>query len=246
MDFGKNYGDIRNITRQSNTNNFYFTATDGLYSFDINNFKYIGVGNTYSNTIAGTYATLKSSLYANEIFDYDENELIIAGNNSLLKSTNYGTLDFKYLDDNFENRLKSKLLFMDYDIGAKLNWFTDQGDYRMPNSMTFSTDIAFKKNADGTLSSTRGTEYLYEMGFGPIIYGATAPSMMTQSECNWLTYWIDSQKTFEYYSKYPLNEYVVSGMTGSMVLISTTFSYTSGILLNGATSGVADSKKNKI
>jgi subtilisin-like proprotein convertase family protein len=246
MDFGKNYGDIRNITRQSNTNNFYFTATDGLYSFDINNFKYIGVGNTYSNTIAGTYATLKSSLYANEIFDYEENELIIAGNNSLLKSTNYGTLDFKYLDDNFENRLKSKLLFMDYDIGAKLNWFTDQGDYRMPNSMTFSTDIAFKKNADGTLSSTRGTEYLYEMGFGPIIYGATAPSMMTQSECNWLTYWIDSQKTFEYYSKYPLNEYAVSGMTGSMVLISTTFSYTSGILLNGATSGVADSKKNKI
>ncbi len=247
MDFGKNYGDIRNITRQSGTDNFYFTGSEGLYSFDINNFKYIGVGNTYSNTIAGTYATLKSTLYANEIFDYEENELIIAGNNSLLKSTNYGTsLDFKYLDDNFENRLKSKLLFMDYDIGAKLNWFTDQGEYRMPNSITFSTDIAFKKNVDGTLSSTRGTEYLYEMGFGPIIYGATAPSMMTQSECNWLTYWVDSQKTFEYYSEYPLNEYEVSGITGSMVLISTTFSYTSGILIDGATSGVADSKKNKI
>lgn len=247
MDFGKNYGDIRNITRQSNTNNFYFTAADGLYSFDINDFKYIGVGNTYSNTIAGTYATLKSSLYANEIFDYEGNELIIAGNNSLLKSTNYGSsLDFKLLDDNFENRLKSKLLFMDYDIGAKLNWFTDQGDYRMPNSMTFSTDIAFKKNADGTLSSTRGDEYLYEMGFGPIIYGATAPSMMTQSECNWITYWVDSQKTFEYYSKYPLNEYAVSGMTGSMVLISTTFSYTSGILADGATPAIANSKKNKI
>ena len=247
MDFGKNYGDIRNITRQSNTDNFYFTATDGLYSFDINNFKYIGVGNTYSNTIAGTYATLESSLYANEIFDYEENELIIDGNNSLLKSTNYGSsLDFKTLDENFENRLKSKLLFMDYDIGAKLNWFTDQGDYRMPNSMTFSTDIVFKKNVDGTLSSKRGAEYLYEMGFGPIIYGATAPSMMTQSECNWLTYWIDSQKTFEYYSEYPLNEYAVSGMTGSMVLISTTFSYTAGILIDGATTVIADSKKNKI
>ena len=243
LDFGKNYGDIRNITRQSNTNNFYFTATDGLYSFDINNFKYIGVGNTYSNTISGTYATLKSSLYANEIFDYEENELIIAGNNSLLKTANYATtLDFKLLDDNFENRLKSKLLFMDYDIGAKLNWFTDQGDYRMPNSITFSTNLPFKKNADGTLSTTRSTEYLYDMGFGPIIYGATAPSMLTQSECNWLTYWVDSQKTFEYYSKYPLNEYAVSGITGSMVLISTTFSYASGALIFGATA----SKENKV
>jgi photosystem II stability/assembly factor-like uncharacterized protein/subtilisin-like proprotein convertase family protein len=243
LDFGKNYGDIRNITRQSNTDNFYFTATDGLYSFDINDFKSIGVGNTYSNTIAGTYATHKSSLYANEIFDYEENELIIAGNNSLLKSTNYGnTLDFKLLDDKFEDRLKSKLLFMDYDIGAKLNWFTDQGDYRMPNSITFSTQIPYKKNANGSLSSTRSSEYLYDIGFGPIIYSATAPSMLTQSECNWLTYWIDTQKTFEYYSKYPLNEYAVSGITGSMVLISTTFSYSSGALVNNA----LPLKKNKI
>lgn len=243
LDFGKNYGDIRNITRQSNTNNFYFTAEDGLYSFDINTFKYIGVGNTYSNTIAGTYATIKSSLYANEIFDYEENELIIAGNNSLLKTTNYGTtLDLKLLDDNFENRLKSKLLFMDYDIGAKLNWFTDQGEYRMPNSITFSADIPFKKYANGTLSPTRSAEYLYDMGFGPIIYGATAPSMLTQSECNWLTYWIDTQKTFEYYSEYPLNDYAVSGITGSMVLISTTFSYASEAIVNNA----PVSKENKI
>jgi hypothetical protein len=247
LDFGKNYGDIRNITRQSNTNNFYFTAADGLYSFDINTFKYIGVGNTYSNTIAGTYATIKSSLWANEIFDYEENELIIAGNNSLLKTTNYGAvLNFKLLDDNFENRLKSKLLFMDYDIGAKLNWFTDQGDYRMPNSVAFTTNIPFGKKADGTLSTARSTEYLYDMGFGPIIYGATAPSMMTQSECNWLTYWVDTQKTFEYYSKYPLNDYAVSGITGSMVLISTTFSCVQGALPAGTTTTVADFKKNKI
>lgn len=243
LDFGKNYGDIRNITRQSGTDNFYFTAAEGLYSFDIKDFKYIGVGNTYSNMISGTFATLESTLYANEIFDYEENELIIAGNNSLLKTANYAaTLDFKLLDDKFEDRLKSKLLFMDYDIGAKLNWFTDQGDYRMPNSATFSVESAFKKKADGTLSSTRSDEYLFDLGFGPIIYGATAPSMMTQSECNWITYWVDTQKTFEYYSKYPLNDYEVSGLSSSMVLISTTFSYTSGAIANGA----LPSKKNSI
>ena len=59
LDFDKNYGDIRNITRQSNTNNFYFTGDDGLYTFDINDFNYIGVGNKYSNTISGTYAVDK-------------------------------------------------------------------------------------------------------------------------------------------------------------------------------------------
>lgn len=252
LDFGKSYGDIRNITRQTGTDNFYFTAADGLYSFDINDFKYIGVGNTYSNTIAGTYATLESSLYANEIFDYEGSELIIAGNNSLLRSSNYvGTLDFKLLDDNFEDRLKSKLLFMDYDIGAKLNWFTDQGDYRMPNSVTFSVESAFQKTASGQLSGTKSEEYLFDIGFGPIIYGATAPSMMTQSECNWITYWTDTQKTFEYYSEYPLNDYSFSGVTGSMVLISTTFSYWGLVPRNntsdyGSYSGSRAPKLNKI
>jgi len=238
LDFGKNYGDIRNITRQSGTDNFYFTAEAGLYSFDINDFKYIGIGNTYSNAIAGTYATLESTYYANEIFDYEENELIIAGNNSLLYTTNYTpTLDFKVLDEGFEGRLKSKLLFMDYDIGAKLNWFTDQGDYRMPNVATFSAYDAFAYSG-----SNRSSEYLLDIGFGPIIHSATAPSMMTQSECSWMDYWIDTQKTFEYYSEYPLNEYAFSGLPGSMVLISTTFSYASGKVLTGGT----QTKKNKI
>ena len=237
LDFGKDYGDIRNITRQNGTDNFYFTAKDGLYSFDINDFKYIGIGNTYSNAIAGTYATLESSLYANEIFDYEGNELIICGNTSLLKTTNYNPIDFKLLDDGFEDRLKSKLLFMDYDIGAKLNWFTDQGDYRMPNIASFTASDAFSYTGN-----SRASDYLLEIGFGPIVHGATGPSMMTQSECSWMDYWIDTQKTFEYYSDYPLNEYSVSGLTGSMVLISTTFSYASGELLSGG----LPNKKNKI
>jgi len=237
LDFGADYGDIRNITRQSGTNNFYFTGAEGLYSFDISDFGYIGIGNTYSNAIAGTYATLVTSHYANEIFDYEENELIIAGNNSLLYTTGYSPIDFKLLDEGFEDRLKSKLLFMDYDIGAKLNWFTDQGEYRMPGSVTFSAHDAFAYSG-----SSRSDEYLFDLGFGPIIHSATAPSMLTQSECSWMDYWIDAQKTFEYYSEYPLNDYSFSGLTGSMVLISTTFSYASGKVLSGG----SQTKKNKI
>jgi hypothetical protein len=224
LDFGTNYGDIRNITRRSGTNDFYFTADSGLYSFDIGSFKYIGVGNTFSNTIAGTYAALKTDQYANEIFDYEGNELLICGNNSLLKAATYPLLAFDILDDSFESRLKSKMLFMDYDIGAKLNWFTDQGEYRLPNSVTFSAVNAFD-----SITGLRNSSRLLDIGFSPLVYGPTAPSMATQSETTWYTYWIDDLKTFEYYSKYPLNEYEVSGYTSSMVLISNTFSYASGL-----------------
>ena len=139
LDFGKNYGDILNISKRGSTDIFYFTSNDGLYSFDITNFTNIGIGNSYSNVISGTYATLESSLYANEIFDYNGYSLLLAGNTSLLRSATYSTtLSFDILDPNFESRLKPKLLFLDYDMGSKLNFFTDQGEYRLPNPATFN------------------------------------------------------------------------------------------------------------
>jgi subtilisin-like proprotein convertase family protein len=139
LDLGKDYGDILNITKKTSSDIFYFTSNDGLYSFDITDFKTIGIGNSYSNAISGTYATYESSLYANEIFDYKGEDLLLAGNTSLLKSATYSSpINFKVLDSDFESRLKPKLLFMDYDMGSKLNFFTDQGEYRLPNSATFS------------------------------------------------------------------------------------------------------------
>lgn len=49
------------------------------------------------------------------------------------------TLTFNKLDENFRSRLKPKMLFVDYDIASKLNFFTDFGDYRLPNSITVSS-----------------------------------------------------------------------------------------------------------
>ena len=212
LDFPNKYGDIRNITRKFQTNEFYFTGIDestgddGLFSFNLSNFQNIGVGNSYSNTIASSQLPVfESDLYANEIFDYFAQELIIAGNESLLKSSTYSTpLDFGVLDSNFENRLKSKLLFLDYDVGSKLNFFTDFGEYRLPNSLTFS------------FTASVGTYF----DFSPLVYGATGPSFMTQSETNWIEYWKDSKMTFEYYNLNPMTD-------DTKVLMSTTFSYSS-------------------
>lgn len=113
--------------------------------------------------------------------------------------------DFQVPDVNFEKRLKSKLLFLDYDAGSKMNFFTDFGDYRLPNSVTFSI-------SDFTASNS-------SFGLRPIVYGATFPSFMTQSETNWWTYWSNREMTFEYYA--PSDLFTES----RKVLISPTFSY---------------------
>jgi hypothetical protein len=211
LELNKDYDDIMNISRKGTSSNFYFTGLDvasgdsGIFSIDLTDFSYIGVGNSYSNTISGTYATFESSYYPNEIFDYKGEDMIICGNTSLLRTSTYSTtFNFNILDTTFDDRLKAKLLFLDYDAASKLNFFDDFGQYRLPNSLTFSS-ASFSSNS-----------YLE---FKNITYGATAPSYVTQSEVNWFNYWSDREKTFEYYSNgLALDE-------STTVLMSGTFSY---------------------
>jgi hypothetical protein len=215
FDFGQDYSDIRNIKQKQGTNIFYFTGTDpvttydGIFSFNINNFAIIGTGSSYSNTAIGTNATFEYSGYPNQIFDYNATEMLICGNTSLLGVSTYSVLNFNSLDSTFEDKLKSKMLVIDYDIASKLNFFTDAGEYRLPNSITFSNDTL------ATINS--------KIGFTPIQHGQTSTNGGTYSETNWLTYWTDTQKTFEYYTNTPLDE-------SKKVLISTTFSYNSNAI----------------
>ena len=163
LDFGKKYGDILNITSKAGSNIFYFTNNDGLYSFDLGNFTSIGVGNTYSNTILGGFAKLESNLYANEIFDYNGNELLLSGNSSLLSSATYSSpMHFSLLDPNFESRLKSKMLFLDYDMASKLNFFNDQGDYILPNSVKFDTEKFISQSSITSTSSGTFPKYIFD------------------------------------------------------------------------------------
>jgi subtilisin-like proprotein convertase family protein len=211
LDFNKSYGNIRNISQQKGTDDFYFSGDDGIYKFDIRDFKYLGVGNTYSNTvISATAPSLISTLYANRLYDYKGEEMLICGNYALVNSATYSSImNFGVLDTEFIKKLKSKLLFMDYDIGSKLNFFTDEGDYRLPNS-TYIDQTFFSSDT--------------KLTFNNLVYGATAPSFMTQSELTWYDYWLDREKTFEYYSSNPLSN-------TSKVLISKTFSGTSQQLI---------------
>lgn len=207
----QDYGDINAITNISGSSSFIFSATNpdtgnpSIMQFNLDNYSPIGVGNSYSNTAVGPSASLViDGVYLNNIFDYNGEKIYICGNDSLLKSAT-SSYNFELLDPTFESKLKSKLLFLDYDIGSKLNFFTDTGDYRLPNSLTFSS-ASF--SSPGSIS------------FQPIVISATAPSYLTQSQLSWIDYWRDRSKTFEFYS-------TTNPMTDStVVLLSTTFSYT--------------------
>jgi hypothetical protein len=153
LEFTTKYNNITNIIQQGTSSNFIFSGDNGILKFNIEDFQQIG-DNEYSNSIVSTDLPYNyTDLSINRLFDYNSNELIICGNTSLLKSATYSNpLNFNLLDNTFESRLKSKMLFVDYDVASKLNFFTDAGDYRLPNSIS----INLPNNLDGiTYSSTQ-------------------------------------------------------------------------------------------
>jgi hypothetical protein len=207
LKFDNNFGDITNISIKSGTNRVLFTATgddgnSGIFGFNLDNFDTIGKDDPVSNVIVSSTQSVSpelfSGLFTNRLFDYNGQELIIAGNNSIYKRSNYSQpLVFSDLDSNFESRLKSKMLFLDYDIASKLNFFTDDGDYRLPEKVNFN----FSNNT---------------ISFNPIVIG-------TQSEVNWFNYWQDRQMVFEYYNNEGLleNKKVLISPTFSYSVVTT-------------------------
>jgi hypothetical protein len=144
-------------------------------------------------TITVEKPTIVEDYYVNKIFDFNGIENIIVGNNSLIRSSNYST-DYFVLDPTIENKLKPKLLFLDYDIASKLNFFDDNGDYRLPNSVTFSGLTAINTSIS---ISNLGYEY------------------------NWLDYYKDAEKTFRYYSSFDDSNKIVFSSTFSYHLSGT-------------------------
>lgn len=184
LEFDKNYGDI--ITIDSKENKFYFTGTDtgtldtGIYSFDISDFQVVGEDLNFSNIMKhNSIVEYESNLYANKI-SINNDIMFIAGNNGLAKKSFISlSLSFSDLDETFLSRIKSKLLFLNYDIATKLNFFTDNGLYRLPNTINF----------DASSTNISSIEIKSKI-----------------NEFSWIDYFKDSNLTFEYYTSFPFNE----------------------------------------
>lgn len=162
----QSFSDVRRIVRE-NFSPRIFISGDNIYNFNFGVFLNSG---TISNVSIGT-SSLYLEKYTNRILfnEFDDTPYII-GNNSL--NQYLSGFNFVDLDPSFNSRVKSKLLYLDYDIASKLNFFTDDGEYRLPASVTFSSNS-------------------FTQSF--VIKNITG-------ENNWINYYKDAEKTFRYYS----------------------------------------------
>lgn len=181
LDISNKIGTINNISFDVNTNNIYI-GSDNFYSTNLLNYNFTA---TYSNLLINTYSFIKyDQSNINSIY-FDDVNYYLCGNNSLLKK--YDLSDFTEIDENFTKKLKSKLLYLDYDMGSKLNFFDDTQNYRLPNSISFS-----QSHLTSTISNTYS-----QFGFESLTYSLGTYSY---TEMSWIDYWKDRSKTFEYYT----------------------------------------------
>lgn len=177
-----NIGNIKSATYL--VDRLLINSDASIYELTLNNFANIS---TTSNIATGTLVDLgvlisdqpilNKLLFSNNtiIGDY----LLLIGNDSYLKYlpvssgviTSYdpNIIDSSYDDDKF-----SKLLFLDYDMASKLNFYTNANEYRLPNTVELINNI--------TISST--ISYLSVTNF--------------PNENNWLVYYKDINKEFTY------------------------------------------------
>ena len=182
MDFKNKWGDIKVLSNDINIGinqlgnptgelSLYFSSDKGLFEFSLN---------TWNSIELNTSKTTKEPLL---VFDKSVNRIYkylggvyIVGNYSLNKKLDTN-LNFVDIDSTFYSRLKSKLVFLNYDVASKLNFFTDEGDYRLPNSSFINLNY-FSNITSTTLSVFKLTNL--------------------NNEITWYDYWLDKEKTFKY------------------------------------------------
>lgn len=169
--------EIKTISKysQSQDDTFYIGA-DRIYSF---NFRNISNFTKFEENVITGDLTIGSDTFVNKILAKDK--LHICGNESLLgwiEYNDFGQTPQTYpWDPTFGDKFKPKLLFLDYDIASKLNFFTDLGEYRLPSACTFS--------ASELLSG--GNDAFFQIKSLP-------------NETSWVDYYKDAEKSFEYYT----------------------------------------------
>lgn len=190
----QSHTDIKAIIRRPNSTELYIGG-DFLYKLDFKDFR--NIGNIDTNLASGT-SSLYKDIYVNKLFSAQD-YLYTAGNYSTLLTHTYSSSNFYQLDPTFNDTLKSRMLFLDYDIASKLNWFDPDRQYRLPNSITFSwLDIS--------------SDY-FDINNLP-------------GEYNWLNYYKDSEKTFRYYSSMTDSDKVLFSSTFSKATDIDSFIFT--------------------
>lgn len=140
-DFPEITGDIQNGTMLEDDVYIYNKGFEFIYTFDINSFSAIysnsNVLDIIPNALLGNI-TINGTI--NSLYNFNDTEIIVTGDKSLFKKSDMALLNLINLDSNFGNDLKSKMLFLDYDMASKINWYDGNENYRLPNDVTFIWD----------------------------------------------------------------------------------------------------------
>ena len=159
--------------------NKILSADEVLQNYNSDKLKY------YDDSVITNGPKLVFDKYVNKVYN-NGNNLYLSGNYALIKSSTHSlSYSFNDVDNSFMDKLHSKLLFMDYDMGSKLNFFTDEGDYRLPNSIGIPESFF---SSTGAVLSFDNLKYKTNDG-------------KEVKELTWYDYWIDREKTFEFYSE---------------------------------------------
>ena len=111
-----------------------------LFRSDLNNFTTL---NVETNIIEGNGSVIISDNFYNNGFNIDGNFTYgrLVGDKGRFDGFNG---DIYNLDPTFSAKQKSRLLFLDYDMGSKLNFFDSNLEYRLPNSINIDNEFELK------------------------------------------------------------------------------------------------------
>lgn len=184
LNVNNNFGDISGITWVGSTSSLFFSTFEHIYQVNpLSGF--FGLSN--SNVFSTTFSRFLTQSAINAITSYG-NDLIYTGNFSLWQKSDLASVTSSVYDPTFFDRLKPRLLFLDYDIGSKLYWFDDYGQYRIPERYEVPVSYLIGTGNNSHIGFNRNTNTI--ISGGPVTY----------LETNWITYFKDRQKTFQYYT----------------------------------------------
>lgn len=208
-------------------NRFILNSDTSIWELYPNSFTAISAT---SNYISGGITNTGQDFYdrdisVNQLVMNNASRLFLIGNDSYLKSMPLSaTLSFinatgsyiSYdLDATYDDDKQSKLLFLDYDMASKLNFYDNNNVYRLPSTIELLNTVT----QSGTVSNYFDSLIISEI----------------TNEKNWLTYFKDINKEFSYNSANFTN--------ANKVQFSTTFtglSYTSSTTVTSITNNLVD------
>ena len=129
------FGDVTSLA-YGPSGSIYFSTFNGIYQFSP-----FGLTTSAYNIINSTFSIFSTQSGINSLYNYNDLDLIATGGNSnwiSISFSNSSLVEDIYNDndrDEFFDRLKPRLLFMNYDIGSKLYWFDDYRQYRIPERL---------------------------------------------------------------------------------------------------------------